>query len=217
MSQHRAISGGNHRFASGLLLGALASCALAVASLGSAGVANATCVSFSGFHNARGCETTNPGDIAVGLGPRTTVTASGGLNTSIAVGADAEADAFGTRNTSLAFGNGAFGTTQGARNRAVAVGNSGPNGGMETDHVLVDPNDNAPAQAEADGTRNRAFVFGRGSLAFALDGPTGSGRNTAITIGNGSNGVAIGTNRFGAALGNNRNAGKGVNNVPSAP
>ena len=70
MSQHRAISGGNHRFVSGLLLGALASCALAVASLGSAGVANAASVSFSGFHNARGCETTNPGDIAVGLGPR---------------------------------------------------------------------------------------------------------------------------------------------------
>jgi hypothetical protein len=217
MSQHGAISRGNHRFAGGLLLGALASGTLAVASLGSAGVANATCASFSGFHNSGGCETTDPGDIAIGLGPRTTVRASGGLNTSIAVGADAEADAFGKRNTSLAFGNGAFGFTEGARNLAVAVGNSGPNGGMETDDVLVPPSDNAPAQAEADGTGNRAFEFGRGSLAFALDGPEGSGHNTAITIGNGSNGVAIGTNRFGAALGNNRNAENGVNNVPSAP
>ena len=86
MSQHRAISGGNHRFAGGLLLGALASGALAVASLGSAGAANATCASFSGLHNGRGCETTDLGDIAIGLGPRTTVRASGGFNTSIAVG-----------------------------------------------------------------------------------------------------------------------------------
>ena len=217
MSQHRAISGGNHRFAGGLLLGALASAALAVASLGSAGVANATCASFSGLHNGRGCDTTDLGDIAIGLGPGTTVSASGGFNTSIAVGADAESDALGRRNTSLAFGNGAFGFTQGTRNRAVAVGSSGPNGGMETDDVLVPASDNAPAQAEADGTRNKAFVFGRGSLAFALDGETGSGRNTAITVGNGSNGVAIGTKRFGAALGHNRNAENGVNNVPSAP
>jgi hypothetical protein len=224
MSRHGAISGGNHRFAGGWLLGALASGALAVASLGSAGVANATCVSFSGFHNGGGCETTNLGDTAIGLGPRTTVSASGGFNTSIAIGADATAESEGVGNAAIAVGNVATavaqgsGVTKGVGNIAVAVGNTGPNPGY-VDPILGDipPNDPQPATAGAFGRFNRVAVFGNGSTAFAF-GPIPNipgGNNTAITVGSGSNSNAFGANRFAAALGSNRHAINGINNAPT--
>ena len=56
------------RLAGGLLLGVAASGALATGSVSSAGVANATCASFSGMGNGGACTSTNIGDVVIGLG-----------------------------------------------------------------------------------------------------------------------------------------------------
>src|ERR1700756_1499093 len=72
----------------------------------SAGTAYATCASISGINAGGGCTTTDPGDVAIGLGPNTTATASGGDDTAIAIGDGASAIADnGTHNTAIAIGN----------------------------------------------------------------------------------------------------------------
>ena len=91
------------RRAGGVLLGAVA---LAVGSLGSAGTTNASCLSWSGFGNGNGCNTTNIGDLAVVLGTGT-ATAKGGLNTAIVVnGGTADAAANGNLNIAFAANGG---------------------------------------------------------------------------------------------------------------
>src|ERR1700730_687108 len=83
MGKHTASK--KDKLAGGVLLGALASGALAVASLSGAGAANATCASISGIGNGGGC-TSTPGSAAIGLGPNATATTNGPFNTALAVG-----------------------------------------------------------------------------------------------------------------------------------
>jgi hypothetical protein len=106
VGKHRAIT--RDRLAGGLLLGAAASGALAIASLSGAGAANATCASISGISagSSGGSTCTSTAtSFAVGLGNNTTSTANGMFDGSIAVGTNAEAHSRGTLNLAVAIGN----------------------------------------------------------------------------------------------------------------
>ena len=74
MGKHSAFR--KDRRGGGLLLGAMASGALAVTALSGAGTANATCTSISGISTGSGC-TSDAGSIAIGIGPDATASATG--------------------------------------------------------------------------------------------------------------------------------------------
>lgn len=192
MGQHRKDSPARHRLTFAILPIVAVSGALGAAgALGSAPTANATCASFSGIGNGNGCTTTNIGDLAIVVGSGTAI-ASGGFNTSVAVGTFTYAEARGQFNT------------------AIAVGDPGQNdfqGG------------NLVATAYTVGTLNRAITFGKGSLAEADGGPGFNtapvGLHTAITLGNGSiayAGELGGIGRTGLAVGDRQSAQDGLNN-----
>jgi len=88
VAKHRARS--TNKLAGGLLLGAAASGAVAVA-LSEAGAANATCASISGVGNTANCISA-PGSFAYAQGPNTVAeTEAGNLNLAAAVGSNNEA------------------------------------------------------------------------------------------------------------------------------
>ena len=89
-----------------MLLGAVATGALAMGSLGSPATANASCISFSGFNVGGGCTTSGIGDLAIVFGSGTAI-AKGGLNTAIVFGAgSATADSAGNLNVALSVNGG---------------------------------------------------------------------------------------------------------------
>jgi len=203
------------RLKGGLLLGAAASGALAVVSLGSAGTANATCASVSGIGNGNGC-TSTPTSFALGVGTNATATANGLFNGAVAIGDNSTAAAGkGNFNFALAAGKQALATAQdGDFNIAVAIGNPAFN---QSKGAIVPTS----AQAEAFSTKsngglavalgngnvvqvgngdfNRAVVVGTGSRA----GIGGSGDNsTGIVFGNLSTAFAPGGNNLAAVFGN---------------
>lgn len=189
MGKHRNSSRARYRLVGAAL--PIAAVSGALAALGSAGTANASCISFSGIGNGNGCTTTNIGDTAIVLGSGTAV-ASGGFNTSVAVGTYAYSEARGVFNT------------------AIAVGDPGQNDFQPG--LLV-------TTAYTVGTFNRAIAIGKGSLAEADGGPGHGtapiGLHTAITIGNGSlayAGLHGGVGRTGLAIGSRKSADDGINN-----
>lgn len=200
------------------MLAALSSGALAATALSSAGTANASCASFGGVVNlGKGCTTTNFGDTAIGIGKNVTVRASGGFNTAVGIGTnEVLADAEGRGNVSFALGDAPGATSKGLLNRAVAVGSPGFNPGPNFGN---DPAGIYDTVAESDGTLNSSTSFGKGSIAFAVNGaPFGSqkvGLNRSIAVGNGNNAFA-GFNdrsgRFAAAVGRDQTADDGINN-----
>jgi hypothetical protein len=147
MGKHRAIS--TERRAGGLLLGAVASGALAAAACGSAGTANATCASISGVGNGNGC-TSAATSFAVGLGNNSTANAEGLFNGAVAVGDGSLAEAAGvgafgtpgTGNVALSVGTNVESIAAGTGNLAIAAGDPGANPGSTSmvfscDHRLV--------------------------------------------------------------------------------
>src|SRR6185312_6367128 len=74
MGKHSAITKDKH--SGGMLLGAMASGAFAVASLSGADTANATCASISGVSTGTGC-TSSATSFAIGLGTDATARAQG--------------------------------------------------------------------------------------------------------------------------------------------
>jgi hypothetical protein len=221
-----------------LVLGAAASGVLALCALVGAGSANASCVSFSGLNSGNGgtgkCTTTSFGDTAIGIGNTDVVEASGGFNTSIAVGAGADASATGGQfNTAIAIGNEGYNedvgsvvpataTAVGSGNSSIALGNGAA---AQTRGILNHATvigDGSTALAFGDrfghpGVLNSAFVLGNKSTAVVFGGNTtsglkGIGNNSAVVLGNNSlaevNG-APGTdkrNQIAVALGSNKTA-----------
>ena len=115
MGQFEAVAVGTPRSTSGaacrLLLGALASGAMAMAALSSAGVGDATCASISGFGANAGC-TSTPTSFAVGLDNNSSASAQGLFEGAITTGNTSTATAGATPR----FGPGNFDTAR-------AVGN----------------------------------------------------------------------------------------------
>ncbi len=136
MSKHtrvRVSGPDGRRLAGGVVIGALASGAMALGALGSAGDANATCVSAGGwFTIGSGCTTTDPGDFALAIGRGATATATGGENTALAFGNAASATAQGFHNVAVGSGLGATAEAIGGyNNTAIAIGDpaTGSGGG----------------------------------------------------------------------------------------
>lgn len=209
MSQHRTNSGRKHRIGGGLLLGAVASGALAVGALGSAGEAYATCASVSGVNNGNGCVTTVGPNIAVGIGDNTKATAAGFGNLAVSMGKNATTIAEGTGNVAIAVG-------------APGPGIQGPN--TPTQSYAIGTFNRSVSLGDGtasltNGLNNNALAVGNGSVAASVGSQVGffgtpGSNNTAITIGNNSDARAVGNNKFGAALGNGKAALNGVNNLP---
>jgi hypothetical protein len=87
----------------GILAAAVATCSFAVAALGPAPTANATCASFFGIGNGGGCTSTF-GTVAIAIGTGASAEASGFFSTALAVGPDSRALSEGTLGTAVAFG-----------------------------------------------------------------------------------------------------------------
>jgi hypothetical protein len=181
-----------------LVIGALASGAFALASLGSAGDANATCVSAGGwFTLGNGCTTSAPGDFALAIGPGATATASGGMNTAISWGAGANTTAEGVHNVAIGAGLGATAQAVGRDNTAIAIGDpstGGSGGGMQ--NLAAKQQLSRPTTAIAGASLNQ-----RADAAELAAQPQYS-HNTAIAIGNGAQaGAGLGNNNFASAVG----------------
>jgi hypothetical protein len=198
MNQHRSTSVAKRTC--GAVLAAITS-ALTITALGTAGSANATCVSVNGIHNGGGCES-SAGSAAVALGRNATAKAVGGPgNLAVAVGnpgfnnvyspladgdVSTQALAQGTFNRSFAIGDGTNAGSSGLGNAAIAVGNG-----------------------------NNAFSFG-GYHDYAPP-PLSSDFNTSIVVGKNSNANAVGpARRLATAFGNGKT---GLNNAlkPATP
>jgi hypothetical protein len=177
-------------------------------SLGSAGVANASCASISGISagtSGGSTCTSTATSFAVGLGNGTDAAASGLFDGSVAIGTGAEASTQGNFNLALAAGTGAeaqagstsadtlnvaaaIGTnaealSEGTGNLAAAIGNTANNGLMVGQQTVVNPLPNHGATAEALGSFNRAFTLGDGSTSTAVGGAI-IGTPTLTSIGN---------------------------------
>jgi hypothetical protein len=208
-----------------------ASGATAVVGLGSAGVANASCVSFSGINSGSGsgmCETTSFGDTAIGIGNTDLVVAGGGFNTSIAIGDGSTAwtapipthpSDLNIGNFTLAVGKNSQASARGFGNSAVVLGDNSTASAVGTLNSATvignDSNNDGNAGAYAYGLLNRATVIGNNSTAFAIGGKpsnTAGGGNTALTVGSNSGSEAYGTLGLAAALGDNKFAHNGINN-----
>ena len=115
MGQFEAVAVGTPRSTSaaarGLLVGVLASGAMAMAALSSAGVAGATCASINGAGAGAGC-TSTPTSFAVGLDSNSSASAQGAFDGAIAIG-----------NTSTATAGDVSGFGPGSFDTASAVGN----------------------------------------------------------------------------------------------
>jgi hypothetical protein len=211
MAKHRAARVDEvnlRRLGGGLLMGALTSATLAVTAVGTAGEANATCVSAGGFHIGSGCTTSSPGDFALAIGKGATATATGGRNVAIAWGTGASAMASGgTGNTAIAIGNTPSGST-GAQNLAgmqvrgtTAI--AGTDDTASKDALAVrQPSNNNTAIAIGVGTRANAG-YGNGNTARAI------GTNVRATAGQGNRNVA---EVFGSD-GSTADAGNGDGNL----
>lgn len=168
--------------------------AIAIASLGTAGTANATCAAAGHQSVGQGCEAHQVGDVAIALGPGSTAISNGGFNVSIAIGSQARATA----------GGGRF-------NSAVAIGRPGQNNAL---------NEVAPATAETYGVFSRSYALGDGTLARAgtdsIGNPGAQINNTSLAIGKGSTAIALAlSGNLGhhvAVATRGRSARNGVNN-----
>jgi hypothetical protein len=225
--KHQAPSRGK-RLAGGFLLSAAASAAIATVTMGTAPEAKATCVSFGGVVNTDSshCQTTSIGDVAIAIGPGTYANASGGFNTSISLGPNAQSVAEGQLNaghgfnTAIAVGSNAVSSADtGLANTSISIGNNPDTtccrawtGGRGNLAVNVGQG----SSAEALGDFNRAISFGNGSKTYAYG--LGAGVSRAISLGNNNNTTAGGpfsaTNRgFAASIGNGRLSFNGINKV----
>ncbi len=182
MSQHTAVVSkrravGPARRAGVLVLGAAASSALAVGALGSAGVANATCISVSGLNSGGDCISTIGPNIAVGIGQGATATAVNGVfGAAFAVGNGAEATATGAVfGTAFALGTGAMTNITGVGTTAVALGP-----GAEAYIIGKGSNVGQGPTATQPAVGDFAFAAGNQALAFA---GLGAG-DVAIAVGN---------------------------------
>ncbi|RDH78862.1 hypothetical protein DVS77_09680 [Mycolicibacterium moriokaense] len=224
-SAQAAIDG--KRLGGGILIGALASGAVAIGALGSAGQANATCVSAGGwFSIGSGCTTTDRGDFALAIGPGATASASGGRNTAIAWGASATATAEGVHNVAIGGGLEATALAIGGHdNTAIAIGNPGPGydgGGMQAElsaapklrptlavagSLPTDTRANASLAAAPEPSHNTAIAIGNGTRAGAF----GGNNNFASAVGNADQATAVGgDNNVAIVHGNNSNAAAGT-------
>jgi hypothetical protein len=235
MPMHTAIKSGYRagliaRRGSRLLLSAVASGALAVGALNPAGVANASCASFSGVNIGAGC-TSSFSSFALAIGPNATATANGGLDTALAIGNNASAGVLqGSLNGAVALGNKslvqissghldallAVGNQAqscndfGTGNLAIAIGNPGSN-----DYTGPPLGDERPPQATntyayTSGTFNRALALGKGALAWS----TGHEVNgTALALGPGNYAITLNQHNNTALAVGNRNTAI-ANNKP---
>ena len=187
MGTHRSVSTSSadrKRLCGGLFIGTLASGAMAVGALSSAGDANATCVSAGGwFTVGSGCTTSAPGDFALAIGEGAVATATGGGNLAVSWGVGASATAVGKNNTAIAIGN------------AIDTG-----GGT------------SPEQSLAAASGRTTAIAGASNVKLAADGRPVDSNNTAIAIGGGARAVAArGNGNYASAVGelSRANAGSG--------
>jgi hypothetical protein len=180
-----------------LLIGALASGAMAAAALNTAGQAEATCMSAGGwFSVGHGCTTSAPGDFAFAIGEGAEATATGGFNTAIAVGNFTSATASGQMNTAIGVGAGATAEAIGGySNVALAIGDAATGGG------------DTQALMRAKGTYALAGSDPR-KLADDVDRQVAvqNHNNTAISIGSGAQSTANGVFSTASAFGTMANA-----------
>lgn len=193
MKQHRKSrrhGADRTRVGGSLLIGALASGAFAAGALGTAGEAEATCVSAGGwFSIGKGCSTEKFGDFAFAIGPGAQATAAGGFNTAIAWGAGAVSEAFGKFNNAIAIGDAAE-VDDGGMNALAAKERRGAYAS-----VGVNPERYKLADSSVQETRG----------------------STAIAIGNSARSTAVGLNSFASARGALAEAeARGVRNVASS-
>lgn len=210
MKRNRIQQGKNEVAGKFLLLTAATCGALAVGSLSGAGPAAASCASFNGTaHVGQGCTTTNKGDVAIGIGRGTVVTASGGHNTAIAIGNPGPnayesggvipATAFaneGTGNKAFAIGNGTLAGAAGDSNTGIAIGSGSlssatgsPYGGVQNRTLAIGPHNIAIADGGTPGTNdignNTAVVFGKSSTAQVNYTNVGVKNTVAVAVGKG--------------------------------
>jgi len=212
VSEHRA--GPTARRAGVLLLGAAASSALAVGALGSAGVANATCISVSGLNSGGDCISTIGPNIAVGIGQGATATAVNGVfGAAFAVGNGAGAtETGGVFGTAISVGNGADTNITGVATTAVALGPGAQAYIIGKGSPLGQgPTATQPAAGDfalAAGSQALAFAgLGAGDVAIAVGNPgpnrtpiTPSYHPTIAGVnGSLSNALAVGKGDFAAA------------------
>jgi hypothetical protein len=167
---------------------------MAAGALGSAGEAQASCVSAGGwFSIGNGCTTTKFGDFALAIGPGATATAAGGFNTAFSMGEGAVAYAVGKFNSATAKGIAARAEAVGGwRNTAIAIGDA-----------AADDNGTDPQQARY--IRTGAYaVAGNNPLRRLADGSeeqVPNHGNTAIAIGNSARSGASGVHSTAYSLG----------------
>jgi hypothetical protein len=169
-------------------MGTLASGAMAIGALSSAGDANATCVSAGGwFTVGSGCTTSAPGDFALAIGEGAVATATGGGNLAVSWGVGASATATGKNNT------------------AIAIGNAIDSGGGGT----------SPEQSLAAMSGRTTAIAGASNVKLDADGRPVDSNNTAIAIGSGAQATAArGNGNYASAVGelSRANAGTGDRN-----
>ncbi len=223
MGKHGASS--TQKIAGGVLLGAVAS-ALAAATLGGAGTANATCASINGIGNGGGCEST-PGSAVIALGPNAKATAKGLGNTAIVIGADSTANA-GKSATTDFFNNATVVGNNSDANALQGIGNSSTVIG-DYGHAWAGSTGYKPAGTQLN--FNHATIIGNGNntdLGGASQGITGypggnnlayatSGNNQSATVIGGAGNYVVsswGDNNSSYVQGSNNSvaAGNGSNN-----
>ena len=182
------------RLTGGVVLSAVAF-GLAVTALGTAGSANASCVSVGRISTGPDCKS-DVGNVAIGLGKGAEATSLGTGNVAIAVGNPGKSLFYNSDNQpTLAY-------AKGTGNVSVALGDGSLAGTL--------------------GNGNRAFVLGRGSNAFSYGGnlsvPLESSHNTSVTIGDFSEAGAVGRHhKLSTAFGNNKQLqNNGLNQAPPA-
>jgi hypothetical protein len=190
MGRHSAVPANRHRFAGGLLLGSMASGALAIGDVSSA----ATAAAAPGSTGSHGPNVTSPfasstRNVAVSINGVLvrqvgTATASSTLGSiAKARGDGATATANGTGDVVRAVGAFTIANADGNFDRVIA---RGPNTAAETEgsfDLAKSSGNNSIARSE--GTANRAVVRGTNSVAQAGGTPTDTG-NRAVNIGNGT-------------------------------
>jgi hypothetical protein len=193
------------RIGGSLLMSLVASGALAVGSLSSAGPANATCVDVGKLDIGKGCSVTGSGDIAIALGRGATATDNGTGDMAFAIGrgatatdvgngniviaegerAEAVADRDATNSTAIARGRSSLALVgSGSNNSAIAIGarSFAKAGVRSNNNVARVTGDNSTALAF--GGDSTAEVIGNDSRAEAGGPDTNVGHDKAFVFGN---------------------------------
>lgn len=187
------------------VLGALASTALAVAGLGAAPPAQATCASFFGIGNSADCSSTVT-SIAIAIGTGAQAHASGLFGSAFAVGDGSFAGtlAGGIFNTATTFGEGSSTTAGGYLTTAFVAGNSSS---ADASDAGGSEFGNAAFTLSSGGSTYAGKGSGNFAVSFFGGGPTeayGNG-NFAATIFAGGVAAALGTGSFAAIVGGSNN------------